>query len=60
MGIGFLLMPALSFLLWMMLGRKIQNRYGVLSSQATPLVLGNLIGGLLAGGFASILLQQLR
>ncbi len=60
MGIGLLLLPALSFLLWMMLGRKIQNRYGVLSSQATPLVLGNFFGALLAGGFAAILLQQLR
>jgi hypothetical protein len=60
MGIGFLLLPALSFLLWMMLGRKMQNRYGVLSSQTGPLVLGNFLGALLAGGFAIILLQQLR
>jgi hypothetical protein len=60
MGIGLLLIPALSFLLWMMLGRKMQNRYGVLSSQTGPLVLGNFLGALLAGGFAVILLQQLR
>jgi hypothetical protein len=60
MGIGLLLLPALSFLLWLMLGRKMQNRYGVLSGQTAPLVLGNFIGALLAGGFAAILLQQLR
>jgi len=60
LGAGILLVVPLSFLVWMMLGRKTQNRFGVIAGQRFPLVVSNLIGALLSGAFALFLMQQLR
>lgn len=60
LGVGILMVVPLSFLVWLMLGRKTQNRFGVMAGQQFPLFLSNLIGAVLSGAFAVFLMQQVR
>lgn len=60
LGIGILLVIPMSFLVWMMMGRKTQNRFGVMAGQRLPLIVANLVGSLVSGAFALFLMQQLR
>lgn len=60
LGIGILLVVPLSFLVWMMMGRKTQNRFGVMAGQRLPLIVANTVGAVLSGAFAVFLMQQMR
>ncbi len=60
LGVGILLVVPLSFLVWMMMGRKTQNRFGVMAGQRLPLIVANTVGAVLSGAFAVFLMQQMR